>query len=73
MDWIEKLFHVSPDHGNGFFEYVIVAAVALAVAYPLRHRLLRLVRPARLRMAEVLRPVRRRIGAPVRRFFASQP
>lgn len=40
MDWIERLFHISPDGGNGYFEYLI-ATVVLAVAYALRHRVRR--------------------------------
>jgi hypothetical protein len=39
MDWIERLFHISPDGGNGYFEYLILAVVLLAVVYPLRHRI----------------------------------
>jgi hypothetical protein len=39
MDWIERLFHVSPDGGNGYFEYLILAVVLLAVGYPLRYRI----------------------------------
>lgn len=32
MDWIERLFHVSPDGGNGSLEVGIVAGVAVALA-----------------------------------------
>jgi hypothetical protein len=31
MDWIEKLFGVSPDNGDGSFEAVIVALCGFAV------------------------------------------
>lgn len=30
MDFIETLFHLSPDGGNGFSELLILACVALA-------------------------------------------
>lgn len=32
MDWIERLFHVAPDGGNGSVEIGIVAGVAIAAA-----------------------------------------
>jgi len=28
-DWIEIVFRVDPDHGNGSFEWLVVAATAL--------------------------------------------
>jgi len=35
--WIEAVFHVDPDAGNGMFELVILAGVALAtVAFGIR-------------------------------------
>jgi hypothetical protein len=42
MDWIERLFGVSLDGGNGTVEWVLVAAaaaVAIALARPLGRRL----------------------------------
>lgn len=36
MDWVEKLLHVSPDHGNGslelaiYFVLMVIAAVAVS-------------------------------------------
>jgi hypothetical protein len=35
MDWIEQLFHVSPDEGNGSLEllFVILPVAALAIGY----------------------------------------
>lgn len=32
MDWIEKLFHLSPDGGSGSLEVGIVAGAAVALA-----------------------------------------
>jgi hypothetical protein len=32
VDWIERLFGISPDGGNGYFEWVIVLLVAFLVA-----------------------------------------
>ena len=31
MDWVEKIFHVSPDGGNGSFELLIYLVLSLAV------------------------------------------
>jgi hypothetical protein len=50
MDWIEQLFGLNPDHGNGSVEVLILGALAaltlsgIAVAVPaVRARLRRLV------------------------------
>lgn len=32
MDWIERLFHLSPDGGNGSLEVGIIAGAAVALA-----------------------------------------
>jgi hypothetical protein len=32
MDWIERLFHVAPDGGNGSLEVGIIAGAAVALA-----------------------------------------
>ena len=32
MDWIERLFHVAPDGGNGSLEVGVVAGAAVALA-----------------------------------------
>ena len=32
MDWIERLFHISPDGGNGSLEMAIFVGIAVAVA-----------------------------------------
>jgi hypothetical protein len=55
MDWFERLFHISPDGGNGYFEWLIVVVIVLAVTYPLRRRLRRFASPALGRF----RPARR--------------
>jgi hypothetical protein len=31
MDFIERWLHISPDHGNGSFELVLLAALTLAI------------------------------------------
>jgi hypothetical protein len=31
MDWVEKVFHISPDGGNGSFELVIYLVLSLVV------------------------------------------
>lgn len=36
MDWIEQLFHISPDGGNGATEALIfIALILIVAAYPL--------------------------------------
>ena len=35
MDWIERLFHISPDGGNGSLELGIFVGAAVAVAMAL--------------------------------------
>ncbi len=32
MDWIERLFHIAPDGGNGSLEIGIVAGIVVALA-----------------------------------------
>jgi hypothetical protein len=32
MDWIERIFHVSPDGGSGSLELTIAVGVAVAIA-----------------------------------------
>jgi hypothetical protein len=32
LDWIERLFHVSPDGGSGSLEISIIAGAAVALA-----------------------------------------
>ena len=32
MDWIERVFHISPDGGNGSLEMFIFVGIAVAVA-----------------------------------------
>jgi hypothetical protein len=50
MDWIERLFGVSPDGGNGMLEAVYVGIVVLGVAaVVLRHRIRRWARVRRRR------------------------
>ena len=45
MDWIERVFHVSPDGGNGVTELVLVVVPALAVTLGvLSRRARRLIR-----------------------------
>jgi hypothetical protein len=48
MDWIERIFHVSPDGGDGTLEAVYVAVAALGVvAFTFRRQLGRRVRSRR--------------------------
>lgn len=46
MDWIEKVFHVSPDGGNGTVEFVIYL-VLVTVAVLALDRIVRFVRRRR--------------------------
>jgi cell division protein FtsX len=39
VDWVERLFHVSPDAGNGSFEILIVLVVTFAVTAALSVRM----------------------------------
>jgi large-conductance mechanosensitive channel len=41
VDWIERLFHVSPDGGSGYVEWVIVAFVLFLVVAPVWRRVRR--------------------------------
>jgi large-conductance mechanosensitive channel len=41
VDWIERLFGISPDGGNGYFEWVIVAFVVFLVVAAVWRRLRR--------------------------------
>ncbi len=47
MDWIEWLFGISPDGGNGYFEWVIVLFVLFLVVAPFWRRLRRRLRRCR--------------------------
>jgi len=43
MNFIERIFGVAPDGGNGLFELALLAAVAFLFALPVRRRVARLV------------------------------
>lgn len=32
MDWLEQIFHLDPDHGNGMFEFAILVLLVLAIS-----------------------------------------
>jgi len=50
MDWIERIFHVSPDGGDGTLEAVYLAVAVLGVvAFTFRGRLGRWARSHRRR------------------------
>ncbi|HYY82608.1 MAG TPA: hypothetical protein VFD04_25985 [Actinomycetes bacterium] len=50
MDWIERIFHVSPDGGNGALEAVYYAVAAAVVGgFAFRRRLGRWARARRHR------------------------
>ena len=38
MDFIERLFHISPDSSSGSIEWLLVAIAGLVVALLLNHR-----------------------------------
>lgn len=40
MDFIERLFHVAPDHGNGMLEVFVLSAI---LAVPLAYAALRTI------------------------------
>ena len=54
MDWIERLFGISPDGGNGYFEWVIVLFVVFLAVAPFWRRFRR-----RLRVPKVVSRRRR--------------
>lgn len=39
MDWIERLFHISPDGGSGYLEYVIASFGFFLLAAPVMRRI----------------------------------
>lgn len=44
MDWIERVFHVSPDGGNGSFEVVVLLGALVLFTAALRRWRIRRVR-----------------------------
>ena len=38
MDWVERLFGISPDNGSGLFEFAIIAMVVLVLLLIYRER-----------------------------------
>jgi hypothetical protein len=38
MHWIETIFHVDPDHGNGLFEALVFAAIGFLLVVRLTSR-----------------------------------
>jgi hypothetical protein len=52
MDFIERVFHLSPDHGDGSFEDMLVFAFLLLAAFAIRSFL----RRTRLRKQMLLDP-----------------
>jgi hypothetical protein len=32
VDWVEQIFHLDPDHGNGMFELAILVLLVLAIS-----------------------------------------
>lgn len=43
MNFIEQIFGVSPDGGNGLFEFFVLLVLLVAVAVPVVRRIKRLV------------------------------
>lgn len=43
MNFIEQIFGVSPDGGNGLFEFFVLLVLFVAVAVPVVRRIKRLV------------------------------
>jgi flagellar biosynthesis/type III secretory pathway M-ring protein FliF/YscJ len=54
VDWIERLFGISPDGGNGYFEWVVVLFVAFLVAAAMWRRLRRSRSASRARQLPAL-------------------
>jgi hypothetical protein len=52
MDFVERIFHISPDHGDGSFETMLFFAFLLVVSFAI----LGLLRRTRLRKQMVLDP-----------------
>jgi hypothetical protein len=49
MDFIEKVFHVSPDHGNGTAEFVIYGALVVLIVFSVAKARVKWVRQRRAR------------------------
>jgi hypothetical protein len=56
VDWIERLFGISPDGGDGYFEWVIVLFVAFLVAAAVLRRVIGPRRPKVRRIFREERP-----------------
>jgi hypothetical protein len=44
MDFVERIFHISPDGGNGAAELAIFAALLMAVTVAVRFRVITQIR-----------------------------